>query len=74
VPRTERNPDCFQAEESIDLITFWFLVVAHEFWFNLLRGVGLQHLSPQPKEDYFDDWWEESLPVVVLNSGRTSVL
>ena len=35
-------------------------VFAQDFWFLLLRGVGLQILSPQPTAPSFDDWWSDA--------------
>jgi hypothetical protein len=35
-------------------------VFAREFWFILLRQVGLQALSPQPTDNSFLDWWERA--------------
>ena len=35
-------------------------VFAREFWFILLRQVGLQALSPQPTDNSFMDWWERA--------------
>jgi hypothetical protein len=36
-------------------------VLARQFWYHLLRQVGLHLLAPQPTDYVFDDWWEVSL-------------
>jgi hypothetical protein len=35
-------------------------VFAREFWFVLLRKVGLQASSPQQDEPSFDEWWAKA--------------
>jgi hypothetical protein len=50
-------PLCVQEEESINHLLVE-CVFAREFWFILLRQVGLRALSPQPTENSFLDWWE----------------
>ena len=47
-------------------------VFAQDFWFLMLRGVGLQSLSPQPTAPSFDDWWSDANSRVEV--GRASIL
>ena len=42
-------------------------VFARQFWYLLLRQVGLHSFSPQPSDTSFDSWWEKA-------SGATSGL
>jgi len=59
MPRPECCPLCDQEEETINHLLVE-CVFTREFWFNLLRQVGLQALSPQPTENSFLDWWERA--------------
>lgn len=56
LPHPARCPLCDQAPETINhlLVGCSF---ARDFWFSLLRSVGLQPLSPQPTDLSFDRWW-----------------
>jgi hypothetical protein len=35
-------------------------VFSREVWFNVLKVVGLQYLTPSHNSTSFDDWWEEA--------------
>ena len=59
LPHPEYCPLCDQEEETIDHLLV-HCVFAREFWFILLRQVGLQILSPQPTELSFHAWWEKA--------------
>ena len=58
LPHPARCPHCEQEEETINHLLV-SCVFAREFWFVLLRRVGLQALSPQD-EPSFDDWWAKA--------------
>lgn len=51
---TQHNREGLASECTIEMFMPMFyielehLVFTWDFWFNLLRRVGLQHLSPQP--------------------------
>jgi hypothetical protein len=45
-----------------------FCVFARQFWYLLLRQVGLHSLAPQPTELIFDEWWEKAH---ITTSGLT---
>jgi hypothetical protein len=66
LPRPGCCPLCDQEEETINHLLV-ACVFAREFWFHLLRQVGLQALSPQPGENSFLDWWDRA-------NGATSEL
>ena len=55
LPRLECCPLCDQDDETINHLLVG-CIFAREFWFLLLRQVGLQALSPQPSENSFLDW------------------
>ena len=58
LPHPARCPHCEQEEETINHLLV-SCVFAREFWFVLLRRMGLQALSPQD-EPSFDDWWAKA--------------
>jgi len=60
LPRLECCPLCDQEEETVNHLLVE-CVFAREFWFLLLRQVGLQALSPQPTDNNFLDWWEGAI-------------
>jgi hypothetical protein len=66
LPRPGCCPLCDQEEETINHLLV-ACVFAREFWFHLLRQVGLHALSPQPGENSFLDWWDRA-------NGATSEL
>jgi hypothetical protein len=68
-------PLCDEEEENINHLLLT-CVFAREFWFFLLRRVGLQSLTPHSDEIAFDDWWGRSLSVVDdhLNKGLSSII
>ncbi|GJN36468.1 hypothetical protein PR202_gb25373 [Eleusine coracana subsp. coracana] len=53
----EKCPLCDQEDETIDHILV-SCVFARQFWFSLLRQVGLQQLSPLPDNKCFMEWWK----------------
>jgi hypothetical protein len=54
--RPEKCPLSDQMEETMNhlLVT---CVFSRQFWFNLLRQVQLQDLTPQPDSNSFMEWW-----------------
>jgi hypothetical protein len=52
----ERCPLCDQGEETMDHLLV-DCVFSRQFWFNLLRQVQLQDLTPQPDSNSFLEWW-----------------
>jgi hypothetical protein len=38
------------------LITYYWLVFARQFWYLILRQVGLHSLAPEPNDLCFDEW------------------
>jgi hypothetical protein len=56
LPHPALFPLCDQEKEDIQhlLVTYVF---ARQFWFWMLRLVGLVALTPQPHESSFIDWW-----------------
>jgi len=66
LPHPEQCPLCDQEDETINHLLV-SCVFARQFWYLLLRQVGLHSLSPQPSDTSFDSWWEKA-------SGATSGL
>ena len=68
-------PLCDQDEEDINHLLSTY-VFAREFWFFLLRRVGLQVLTPKSDETSFDDWWDRSSNAVAapLRKGLSSII
>jgi len=66
LPHPEQCPLCDQEDETINHLLVSY-VFARQFWYFLLRQVGLHSLSPQPSDTSFDSWWEKA-------SGATSGL
>jgi len=66
LPHPEKCPFCDQEEETINHLLV-SCVFARQFWYYLLRQVGLHSLSPQPSDVSFDSWWDQA-------SGATSGL
>ena len=56
LPHPEKCPLCDQADESIDHLLIE-CVFSRQFWYYILRQVGLHSLAPQPSDNSFDDWW-----------------
>jgi len=76
LPHPEFCPLCDQEEETVDHLLV-HCVFAREFWFNLLRQVGLQSLTPQPAELFFLDWWaraSSSTTIELTKQGTRSRL
>jgi hypothetical protein len=49
---------CDQEDETIDhLLVAW--VFARQFWYLVLRQVGLHSLAPEPNDLIFYEWWEK---------------
>jgi len=61
-------PHCDQDEENINHLLAAAVMRAREFWFSLLRRVGLQHLCPQMEDNSFDDWWDR------ISSGAVDLI
>jgi hypothetical protein len=59
LPHPEQCPLCDQEDENIDHILV-SCVFSRQFWYLLLRQVGLHVLAPQPTESSFDEWWERA--------------
>ena len=59
LPRPDCCPLCDQEEETVNHLLVG-CVFAREFWFYLLRQVGLLALSPQPSESSFFEWWDRA--------------
>jgi len=55
LPHPARCPLCDQVEEDIQHLLVG-CVFARQFWFDLLRQVGLAVLAPQPCDTSFDEW------------------
>src|SRR5207244_3969925 len=55
----DKCPLCDQDNETIDHLMVE-CVFAKDFWFQFLRQVGLQELSPQPDTRVFADWWRRA--------------
>ena len=66
LPHPEQCPLCDQEDETINHLLV-SCVFTRQFWYFLLRQVGLHSLSPQPLDTSFDSWWEKA-------SGATSGL
>ena len=45
-------------------------VFSREVWFNILKTVGLQHLSPSLDSSSFDDWWENVSMTLISPSDK----
>jgi hypothetical protein len=67
LPHPEKCPLCDRENEDIDHLLV-SCVFARQFWYHLLRQVGLHLLAPQPTDYLFDDWWEK---VSLATSGLT---
>jgi hypothetical protein len=52
----KKYPLCDQMEETMDHLLV-SCVFSRQFWFNLLRQVQLQDLTPQPDNNSFMEWW-----------------
>jgi len=59
LPHPARCPLCDQVEEDIQHLLVG-CVFARQFWFDLLRQVGLAVLAPQPCDTSFDEWWSKA--------------
>uniref|UniRef100_A0A0A9HC95 Reverse transcriptase zinc-binding domain-containing protein n=1 Tax=Arundo donax TaxID=35708 RepID=A0A0A9HC95_ARUDO len=59
LPHPDKCPLCDQEGETINHLLV-SCVFAYQFWFHLLRHVGLHFLTPQPAENCFESWWRES--------------
>jgi len=60
LPHPDRCPHCDQAEESINHLLL-SCVFAREFWFKLLKRVGLQFLSRRSVRSYLMIGGNESM-------------
>ena len=59
LPHPAHCPLCDQVEEDIQHLLVG-CVFARQFWFDLLRQVGLAVLAPQPCDTSFDEWWSKA--------------
>jgi hypothetical protein len=68
-------PLCDQEAETFDHLLV-SCVFSREFWFKLLRQLGLQYLAPQPGLPSFMLWWEEALGSVngPIKKGLNSLI
>jgi hypothetical protein len=55
----KKCPLCDQEDENIDHLLV-SCVFSRQFWYHVLRQVGLHSLAPQPTYLLFDDWWERA--------------
>lgn len=55
-PRDKRD----QEDETINHLLI-SCVFARQFWYLLLRQLGLYSLSLQPSDSSFDSWWEKAI-------------
>jgi hypothetical protein len=58
LPHPEHCPLCDQEDETLDHLLV-SCVFTRQFWYMVLRQVGLHSLAPQPTELIFDEWWEK---------------
>uniref|UniRef100_A0A0A9F7L9 Reverse transcriptase zinc-binding domain-containing protein n=1 Tax=Arundo donax TaxID=35708 RepID=A0A0A9F7L9_ARUDO len=65
---------CDQVEETIQHLLI-LCVFARQFWYNLLRRVGLEAIAPQ-LDEVFVDWWERVVAAVnaQARSGLNSLI
>jgi hypothetical protein len=54
----EKCPLCDQEDETIDHLLV-ACVFARQFWYLIMRQVGLHSLVPEPNDLFFDEWWEK---------------
>lgn len=75
LPHPSCCPLCDQEEENINHLLST-CVFAREFWFFLLRRIGLHSLTPLSDEISFDDWWDKSSRRVPdhLKKGFNSII
>jgi hypothetical protein len=59
LPHPKKCPLCDQEDETIDHLLV-SCVFAKQFWYILLRQVGVHSLAPQPTDLVFDEWWERA--------------
>ncbi|GJN03142.1 hypothetical protein PR202_ga20551 [Eleusine coracana subsp. coracana] len=60
---------CDQEEDTINhLLTS--CVFARQFWFSLLRRIGLGLLAPQPSDVNFYKWWQAAVSSVDSSRRR----
>jgi hypothetical protein len=56
LPHPDKCPLCDQEEENIDHLLV-SCVFTRQFWYLLLRQIGLHSFAPQPTDLNFDSWW-----------------
>jgi hypothetical protein len=59
LPHPEHCPLCDQEDETLDHLLV-SCVFTRQFWYMILRQVGLHSLAPQPTYLIFDEWWEKA--------------
>jgi hypothetical protein len=59
LPHPEYCPLCDQENETLDHLLMSY-VFTRQFWYMVLRQVGLHSLAPQPTDLIFDGWWEKT--------------
>jgi hypothetical protein len=67
LPHPDKCPMCDQDDETIDHLLV-ACVFARQFWYHMLRQIGLHYFAPQPTDSIFDIWWER---VAAATSGLT---
>jgi hypothetical protein len=60
---------CDQEEETMNHLLV-SCVFSREVWFNILKTVDLQHLSPSLDSSSFDDWWENVSMTLISPSNK----
>jgi hypothetical protein len=55
---TRKNAHCDQEDETIDHLIM-ACIFARQFWYLIMRQVGLHSLVPGPNDLFFDEWWEK---------------
>jgi hypothetical protein len=69
LPHPQRCLLCDQEEETMNHLLV-SCVFSREVWFNMLKTVGLQHLSPSLNSTSFDVRWEEVSMTLISPSNK----
>jgi hypothetical protein len=59
LPHPEHCPLCVQEDETLNHLLV-SCVFTRQFWYMVLRQVGLHSLAPQPTDMIYDEWWEKA--------------
>lgn len=75
LPHLARCALCDQESENVNNLLV-SCVFTRQFWFSILRQVGLHSLSPQPTDNSFDEWWERASNAVsgMVKEGLNSLI